>query len=129
MYNRDVSSAVRPVSEQGVKITPLLRSWSTTTIIESKPSEGGRSVMKSILTCCKVHAKGTTENELNCGKVGRWYLRSTMDHVGTGGDRRAWLQYGCCAPMDCQCPILGRQDLVVQKLPRLLDRVLGRLLG
>src|SRR6266545_7552761 len=39
------------------------------------------------------------------------YLRGgTAGHVGTGGDRRAWLQHGCCVPMDCQCPISGRQD-------------------
>ena len=32
----------------GIRITPLLRPWSTTTKIESKASIGGRSVMKSI---------------------------------------------------------------------------------
>ncbi len=59
---------------------------------------------------CKVCAKGTMGNKLNCGKVDHQYLRSTADHVGTGGDGRTWLQHGCCTPMDCQCPISGRQD-------------------
>src|SRR6266545_6945469 len=59
---------------------------------------------------CKVRAEGTMGNEPNCRKAGRQYLRSTADHVGTGGDGRAWLQHECCTPMDCQCPISGRQD-------------------
>ena len=59
---------------------------------------------------CKVCAEGTVENEMNRGKVGHRYLRSTAGHVGTGGDGRAWLQHRCCTPMDCQCPISGRQD-------------------
>ena len=33
---------------QGVKITPLVSPWSTTTNIESKPFTGGRSVIKSM---------------------------------------------------------------------------------
>src|SRR6266545_3286753 len=59
---------------------------------------------------CKVRAKGTIGNELNHRKAGHQYLQSTAGHVGTEGDRRAWLQHRCCTPMDCQCPILGRQD-------------------
>src|ERR1700678_1994074 len=34
---------------QGSKITPFEDPWSTTTIIESKPSDSGRSVMKSMV--------------------------------------------------------------------------------
>ena len=45
--NRAVSSDVR-VLLQGTKITPFERPWSTTTKIESYPSAGGRSVIKSI---------------------------------------------------------------------------------
>ena len=44
-----VRSAVRPFLVQGDNIIPLLRPWSTVTIIESKPSSvRGRSVIKSI---------------------------------------------------------------------------------
>ena len=32
---------------QGVRITPFIRPWSTTTEIESKLDEGGRLVMRS----------------------------------------------------------------------------------
>ena len=42
-----VPSAVIVLSH-GMRITPLLRPWSTTTKIESKLSIGGRSVIKSI---------------------------------------------------------------------------------
>ena len=35
---------------QGSKITPFEDPWSTMTMMESKPSEIGRSVMKSIVT-------------------------------------------------------------------------------
>ena len=42
-----VSSAVI-VFEQGMRITPLVRPWSTTTKIESKSRIRGRSVIKSI---------------------------------------------------------------------------------
>ena len=59
---------------------------------------------------CKVRAEGTAGNELNHGKAGRQYLQSTVGYIGTGGDGRALLQHECCAPMDCQCPISGRQD-------------------
>ena len=34
---------------QGSKITPLVDSWSTMTIIESNPLDVGRSVMKSMV--------------------------------------------------------------------------------
>ena len=45
--NLPVSSAVI-VLLQGVKITPLVSPWSTTTNIESNLFIGGKSVMKSI---------------------------------------------------------------------------------
>ena len=45
--NLPVSSAVI-VLLQGVKITPLVIPWSTMTNIESKPSTGGRSVIRSM---------------------------------------------------------------------------------
>jgi hypothetical protein len=35
------------VFKQGIIITPLLRPWSTTTMIESKPLDGGKSVIRS----------------------------------------------------------------------------------
>src|SRR5271156_623559 len=34
---------------QGSRITPFVDPWSTTTIMESKPSDSGRSVIKSIV--------------------------------------------------------------------------------
>ena len=49
-----VSSAVI-VLLQGVKITPLVSPWSATTKIESKPSTGGKSVMKSMEQYVKGH--------------------------------------------------------------------------
>ena len=39
--------------EQGVRITPFVRPWSTMTMIESKPKEGGRLVMRSTESCLK----------------------------------------------------------------------------
>ena len=39
--------AVSMVLVQGVRITPFIRPWSTTTEIESKLDEGGRLVMRS----------------------------------------------------------------------------------
>ena len=39
--------------EQGMRITPFVRPWSTTTINESCPSDGGRSVMRSTDSCLK----------------------------------------------------------------------------
>ena len=41
------------ILEQGARITPFVRLWSTTTIKESKPSDGGRSVMRSTKSCLK----------------------------------------------------------------------------
>ena len=49
-----VSSAVI-VLLQGVKITLLVSPWSTTTRIESNPSTGGKSVMKSMEQFAKGH--------------------------------------------------------------------------
>ena len=45
--NLAVPSAVIVLSH-GMRITPLVRPWSTTTRIESKPSTGGKSVIRSI---------------------------------------------------------------------------------
>ena len=42
------------VLEQGIRITPFIRPWSTTERIESNPFDGGRSVMRSM----DVWAKG-----------------------------------------------------------------------
>jgi len=70
----------------------------------------GRDGVQDTANVCKVYAEGTMENKMNCRKAGHQYLWSTVSHVGTGGDRRAWLQHRCCTPIDCQCPISGRQD-------------------
>ena len=37
--------------EQGVRITPFIRLWLTTTNKESWPADGGRSVMRSTESC------------------------------------------------------------------------------
>ena len=39
------------VLQQGARITPFVRPWSTITKIESKAEEGGRSVMRSTESC------------------------------------------------------------------------------
>ena len=41
------------IFEQGVSITPFVRPWSTTTIMESCPCERGKSVMRSTESCLK----------------------------------------------------------------------------
>ena len=41
------------VFEQGMRITPFIRPWSTTTINESCPFDGGRSVTRSTESCLK----------------------------------------------------------------------------
>ena len=41
------------VLEHGARITPFIRPWSTTTITESKPADGGRSMMRSTDSCLK----------------------------------------------------------------------------
>jgi hypothetical protein len=43
-----VVSAVALVFEQGMKIIPFVRPWSTTERIESRPQTGGKSVIKSM---------------------------------------------------------------------------------
>jgi hypothetical protein len=57
---------------QGVNTTPFKRPWSTMTIIESYPPEGGKSVIKSFVTS----EKGQVEVDfigVNGGVVG-WVL-------------------------------------------------------
>ena len=41
------------VLEQGARITPFVRPWSTTTITESNPEETGRLVMRLTESCLK----------------------------------------------------------------------------
>ena len=45
--------AMSMVFEQGMKITPFVRPWSTTTINESCLFDGGRSIMRSTESCLK----------------------------------------------------------------------------
>ena len=51
--------AASMVFEQGMRITPFVRPWSTTTINDSCPFEGGRSVTRSTDSCLK----GRVEDE------------------------------------------------------------------
>ena len=45
--------AASTVLEQGARITPFIRPWSTMTITESKPEDRGRLVMRSTESCLK----------------------------------------------------------------------------
>ena len=45
--------AALTVFEQGARITPFIRPWSTMTITESNPDERGRSVMRLTESCLK----------------------------------------------------------------------------
>ena len=45
--------AASMVFEQGMRITPFIRLWLTTTIKESCPFDGGRSVIRSTDSCLK----------------------------------------------------------------------------
>ena len=45
--------AASMVLEQGARITPFVRPWSTMTITESNPEERGRSVMRLTESCLK----------------------------------------------------------------------------
>ena len=45
--------AASMVFEQGVRITPFISPWSTTTTTKLWPSEGGRSVIRSMEICLK----------------------------------------------------------------------------
>ena len=47
------------VLEQGMRITPFVRPWSTTTINELCPFEEGRSVTRSMESC--LNGKGEEE--------------------------------------------------------------------
>ena len=46
--------ATSMVFEQGMRITPFIRPWSTMTINESCPFEGGKSVTRLTESCLKV---------------------------------------------------------------------------
>src|SRR5277367_6197283 len=59
----DAVPMVSIVLWQGSKITPLEDTWSTTTKIQSKPSDKGRSVIKSIV----IREKGRrSQNLIGC---------------------------------------------------------------
>ena len=48
-----VIPAASTVLEQGARITPFIRPWSTMTITESNPEETGRLVMRLTESCLK----------------------------------------------------------------------------
>src|SRR6266542_4113196 len=55
----------------------------------------------------KVRAKGTVGKRAEPRESGS---SAPSEHCGSCWDkrnRRAWLQHGCCAPIDCRSPILG----------------------
>ena len=49
--------AVSMVFEQGMRITPFIRLWLTTTINKSCPFEGGRSIIRLMESCLKGKGK------------------------------------------------------------------------
>ena len=51
--NNPAHCAAVKVLEQGMRITPFVRPWSTTANIESYPFDKGRSVIMSIEHCAK----------------------------------------------------------------------------
>src|SRR6266545_7463142 len=56
---------------------------------------------------CKVRAKGTAGKRAEPRESGS---SAPSEHCGLCWDKRngkAWLQHGCCAPMDCRSPISG----------------------
>ena len=58
--------------EQGARITPFIRLWSTTTIKESWPEDRGRSVMRSTESCLngRIVEEGIGDSS---GHVGWWF--------------------------------------------------------
>src|SRR6266511_3737548 len=59
------------------------------------------------LPTCKVRAKGTVGKRAEPRESGS---SAPSEHCGSCWDKRngrAWLQHGCCAPMDCRSPISG----------------------
>ena len=61
--------ATSMVFEQGMRITPFVRPWSTTTINESCPLEGGRSVTQLMESC--LNGSGEEEGmRVSGGRVG-----------------------------------------------------------
>ena len=65
-----MTPAASIVFEQGMRITPFVRPWSTTTIKESCPFDEGRSVMRSTESCLKGRAE--------------------VDGIGASGGRVGW---------------------------------------
>ena len=59
------------VFEQGMRITPFIRPWLTTTINESYPLEGGRSITRSTESCLKGRGKDEGTGASG-GQVGWW---------------------------------------------------------
>ena len=60
-----------------------------------------------IVSNCKVRAKGTAGKRAEPWKSGS---SAPSEHCGSCWDKRngrAWLQHGCCTPMDCRSPISG----------------------
>ena len=54
----------------GERITPFVASWSAMTMRESKPLDGGRSVMKSIVVVSNGYAFGFAGIGIGGGAVG-----------------------------------------------------------
>ena len=82
LKNNWVTPAALTLLEQGARITPFVRPWSTTTITESKPEERGRSVMRSTESCLKGRE---TEDEIgqSGGTVGCVNLVLLASHTAS----------------------------------------------
>ena len=67
------------ILEQGARITPFVRPWSTMTIKESKPLDGGRSVMRLTESCLK--GRVVEEGIGTRGGMDRWMIALFCSHI------------------------------------------------
>ena len=108
--------AASMVLEQGMRITPFIRPWSTTTINESCLLEGGRSVTRSTESCLN----GSGEEEgigASGGQVG-WWLTLFCWHMAhpdmkalTNEERpghQKSLSSGALVQKHPACPVVGK---------------------
>ena len=69
-WMRCVVPSASMVFVQGARITPFVASWSAMTMRESKPLDGGRSVMKLIVVVSNGYAFGFAGIGISGGAVG-----------------------------------------------------------
>ena len=62
------------ILSHGIRITPFVRPWSTTTNIESNPSDNGRSIIKSIEQFANGWVDVASSTSKNAGFDGLWSI-------------------------------------------------------